>query len=61
MPEVRFEEEEYQRTSGQDTKASALTRLVLSSHLAKDEAGAQKVLLAIAVVCLVITAWFIFR
>ncbi|HWU24633.1 MAG TPA: hypothetical protein VN086_02680 [Candidatus Paceibacterota bacterium] len=59
MSDVEFNEPEYAATarSSRTAKQSRFERLVLSTGLAKDSKGAQRVLLIISILMLVIAAF----
>ena len=57
MSNVEFNEEKPYNTTA---PKSAMTDWLIKRGLAKDESGAQKVMLAIIIVCLTITAYYIF-
>ncbi|MHB8660347.1 MAG: hypothetical protein ACYC75_00185 [Minisyncoccota bacterium] len=53
-PGVQFDEPEYARPAAFQKGPSGIIGLVIKLKLAKDEAGAQKVLLIVIVVCVLI-------
>ncbi len=58
---IQFDEQEYARPGVVQKGPSGITGLVIKLKLAKDEAGAQKVLLIIIAVCVLIMIaiwWF---
>lgn len=64
MSDIQFEEQEYARPAAYTQgKSSALSRMVISFGLAKDDAGAQKVLLVVLVVVVILIGivWFVFN
>ncbi len=59
--QVRFEEEQpFTRPSLNKEKKSFLVSLVIKLHLAKDNSGAQKVLLVVAIIAIVAAVWLFF-
>lgn len=56
MENVQFNEPEYGARVSAQKQASGLSRLVMKAGLAKDDAGAQRVLLIIAILAVVATA-----
>lgn len=61
MTDVEFNEPQYASSSrvSQSAKQSRFERLVISTGLAKDSKGAQRVLLIVSVVMLLIAAYLI--
>ncbi len=61
MSEVEFhEEQQFTRTQPKAAKTSFITGLVIKSGLARDEQGAQKVLIGIIGLCILITGFAYF-
>ncbi len=64
MSDIQFEEQEYARPAAYtQSKSSALSRMVISLGLAHDDAGAQKVLLVVLVITVILIGivWFVFN
>jgi hypothetical protein len=61
MPNVEFNEEKaYSTIPTNNQPKSKMAAWLIKNKLAKDESGAQKIMLAIIIICLAITAYYIF-
>ncbi|HQU08017.1 MAG: hypothetical protein B7X04_03450 [Parcubacteria group bacterium 21-54-25] len=59
--QVQFDEEsQFARPLSRSARRSALVRLVINTHLAKDDQGAERVLLVIAVLAVIAALWIAF-
>jgi hypothetical protein len=54
MSDIQFQEPQYTRSASYDKGPSGVVGLVLRFGLAKDEAGAQKILLIILGLCILV-------
>lgn len=59
--QVQFDEEQsVTRAARAEPRASSLTRFIIKMRLAKDNQGAQRVLLIIAVLAIIVALWISF-